>query len=148
MKTFLVMILMTLVFYPAIAEIHRYVDKDGNVHFTDRPPSNTNSDVIEVKINTYESPGYEFTYTPLEKKPEKVIMYSTSWCGYCKKAKKYFQANNIPFSERDIETSKKAKSEYDKLGGKAVPVILVGKKKLQGFNEASFEAAYNTNKEK
>ena len=147
MGSFVLMLFLSFVCFTTYAEIHRYVDENGNVHFTDKPPTNAKSSVVEVKINTYESPAYEFTYTPLEK-PQKVIMYSTSWCGYCKKAKKYFKKNKIAFSERDIEKSEKAKREYDKLGGKAVPVILVGDNKLQGFNEAAFEAAYQTNKEK
>ncbi len=147
MKSSGLILLLSLVFVPVHSEIHRYVDENGNVHFTDKPPSNAKTDIVEVKLNTYESPGYEFTYTPKEK-PQKVIMYSTSWCGYCKKAKKYFQKNKIAFSERDIEKSEKAKREYDKLGGKAVPVILIGDNKLQGFSEGAFEAAYHTNKEK
>ncbi|WP_198147347.1 glutaredoxin family protein [Gilvimarinus polysaccharolyticus] len=34
--------------------------------------------------------------------PTRVVMYA-SWCGYCKKARRYFRANNIPFTEYDIE---------------------------------------------
>ena len=132
----------------AQAEIHRYVDENGKVHFTDKPPVNTESSIVELStINTYESPTIE----PLDftkhkpQKPGKVVMYSTSWCGYCKKAKQYFKKNNIAFKEYDIEKSKKAKRDYDKLGGRGVPVILVGDKRLNGFSEASFEQIYQPN---
>ena len=35
-----------------------------------------------------------------------VVMYSSEWCGVCKKAKTYFNANDIPFREYDVEKIK------------------------------------------
>lgn len=32
-----------------------------------------------------------------------VIMYSTVWCGYCKRLKTAMKASGIPFTEVDIE---------------------------------------------
>lgn len=69
-------------------------------------------------------------------------MYSTSWCGYCKKAKQYFKKNNITFTEYNIEKNAKAKREYKKMGATGVPVILVGKKRMNGFSQKGFEAIY------
>jgi thiol-disulfide isomerase/thioredoxin len=42
----------------------------------------------------------EPTITPSNKQ---VTMYSTSWCGYCRKARQVFTQQNIPFRELDIE---------------------------------------------
>ncbi len=42
-------------------------------------------------------------------------MYSTSWCGYCKKTHDYFNSNNIAFEEYDVETTTKGKRDYEKL---------------------------------
>lgn len=69
-------------------------------------------------------------------------MYSTKWCGVCKKAKAYFQANQIPFREYDIEESQRARKQFEKYNGKGVPLILVGKQKMSGFSTASFERIY------
>jgi glutaredoxin len=69
-------------------------------------------------------------------------MYSTSWCGYCKKARKYFQANNIPFVEYDIEKNSRAKKRFDRAGGKGVPLILYKGKRLSGFSESGFNRIY------
>ena len=74
-------------------------------------------------------------------------MYGTSWCGYCKKARRYFAAHGIPFKEFDVENSSKGKRDYEKLRAKGVPVILIGKKCLNGFSAASFESIY-TSKQK
>ena len=48
------------------------------------------------------------------KKVGKVVMYSTSWCGYCKKAKNYFEANKIAYIEKDIEEWAISDSTIDK----------------------------------
>jgi len=73
---------------------------------------------------------------------KKVIMYSTSWCGYCKKARKHFNANNIPLNDHDIEKDKHAKRLYDALDGKGIPVILVDKKRMNGFSVSGFNKIY------
>ena len=126
----------------ASAEILKWTDSDGKVHFGDRPPADAVTSVVKVKINTYESPNVEAMQDVLNPK-DKVVMYSAEWCGVCKKAKKYFKANNIPYKDYDIEKSSKGKKDYKKLGAKGVPVILVGKKRLNGFSAGSFESIYN-----
>jgi glutaredoxin len=73
---------------------------------------------------------------------KQVIMYATSWCGYCKQARQYFTRNNIPFVEYDVEEDPQARREYDELGGDGVPIILVGKYWLDGFDQEEFEAVY------
>ncbi len=139
----LILIISTLLCTISVsAEILKWTDKDGKVHFGDRPPADAVTSVVKVKINTYESPNVEAMQDVLNPK-DKVVMYSAEWCGVCKKAKKYFKANNIPYKDYDIEKSSKGKKDYKKLGAKGVPVILVGKKRLNGFSAGSFESIYN-----
>ena len=139
----LILIICTLLCTISVsAEILKWTDKDGKVHFGDKPPADAVTSVVKVKINTYESPNVEAMQDVLNPK-DKVVMYSAEWCGVCKKAKKYFKANNIPYKDYDIEKSSKGKKDYKKLGAKGVPVILVGKKRLNGFSAGSFESIYN-----
>ena len=72
--------------------------------------------------------------------PQTVVMYATSWCPYCAKARAYFARTGTPYVEHDIERSAAAKMEFKRLGGRGVPLILVGKDKLSGFNELAFES--------
>ena len=67
-------------------------------------------------------------------------MYSAKWCPYCKKAKAYFTARGLRYEEIDIEASDGARREYKELGGKGVPLIFVGRKRMQGFSEAAMDA--------
>lgn len=122
-------------------DIHRWTDSAGNVHFGDRPPVATESEVIELRINTYSSPNIE-ALEDVFQADDRVVMYSASWCGVCRQAKRYFQAGHIPFTEYDVETSAKGRRDYRRLNARGVPVILVGRQRLNGFTPASFERVY------
>ena len=71
-----------------------------------------------------------------------VVMYATAWCPYCARARAYFKRTNTAYLEYDIERSAEARAEFKRLGGRGVPLILVGSEKLRGFNELAFESAY------
>ncbi|MGF1655837.1 MAG: glutaredoxin family protein [Verrucomicrobiales bacterium] len=72
----------------------------------------------------------------------RVIMYSTTWCGACKTAKRQLLHANISFEERLVDKSQSARQEYEGLGGRAVPLIAVdGKKVSEGLNMAALRRA-------
>ncbi len=122
-------------------EIHRWTDPDGSVHYGHRPPAGAESDILTLHINTYSAPGIQ-ALEAVFRTDDKVVMYSATWCGVCKRAKRYFEDRQIPFTEYDIETSAKGKQDYRKLGARGVPVILVGQRRLNGFSPAMFESIY------
>ncbi len=64
----------------------------------------------------------------------KVILYATSWCGYCEKARVLLNENNIEFHEYDIEKSPEGREQYQRLGGKGVPVLLINGEVLKGYD--------------
>lgn len=111
------------------------------------PPTHAGTHEVEIRINSYTSPG--ITTSPFAGTRDqatasgRAILYSTSWCGYCKKARRYFKANNIPFTEYDVENSRKGRRDYKTMGGTSVPIILVGDKRLNGFSPAVFEQLYD-----
>jgi glutaredoxin len=140
--TFIVGLLSTS---PATGEIYKWIDEHGNVHFTDRPPPNQITEKVTVKINSYTSPEI-IDVDRLFGKTNKIIMYSTSRCGFCKKARDYFHASNIDFEEYDVENSNKGKRDYEKLGGSGVPIILMGNQRMNGFSVKKFERFYQNNK--
>ncbi len=125
----------------ASAQIYTWTDSDGNVHFGDAKnmPEAAKSQEVELgKINTITSVTFEEVKEP----QEEVIMYSASWCGYCRKARNYFEAQGIPFKEYDIEKSPAAAKRYKKLGASGVPVILYKDKRMNGFTKAGFDRIY------
>ena len=127
---------------PAAQTIYKWVDQNGKVHFTDRPPVQQETERVELRpLNTYTSTQVQEIDSSLVPS-RKVIMYSASWCAVCNQAKQYFQRERIDFEEYDVEKSAKGKRDFKKLGGKGVPVILVGNKRLNGFSIPAFESAY------
>jgi glutaredoxin len=66
-----------------------------------------------------------------------VVLYATSWCGYCKMTREFFAANGIRYTEEDIEQSSTALQRHKKLGGNGVPLIVVGDEVVNGWNEQS-----------
>lgn len=64
----------------------------------------------------------------------KVILYATSWCGYCQKARELLNDNNIAFHEYDVEDSEEGRQQYDRLGGKGVPVLLINGTVVDGYD--------------
>ena len=70
-----------------------------------------------------------------------VIMLGAWWCTYCYQAKRYFQQNNIHYCEYDMENTEIGRQLYEKHGGGAVPILLIGKYQLSGFSEQQIEEA-------
>lgn len=128
------------------AEIYKWIDGNGKTHFTDRPPSDVKTETITPKINSYSA----VSVTPLITRlghDDKVVIYSAEWCGYCNKAKKYFRKNKIPYVAYDVEKSRRGRMDYKLLKGRSVPIIIVGKKRMNGFNIARFEKLYRETQE-
>ena len=120
-------------------EIYRWVDAQGRSHFSDQKPATNNAEEVTVKPNVYSS--VPFDDTTLDS-GNKVVMYSIAWCGYCKKARAYFNANNIRYTDYDIEKDFNAKRRFMLFGGTGTPVIFIGKKRLNGFSEKRFQQLY------
>ena len=69
-----------------------------------------------------------------------IILYSTSWCGVCKQAKKFLKEKSLAFIELDIERNEEAakelrvKSERANIPLGGVPVIDIGGTLMRGFD--------------
>lgn len=70
-----------------------------------------------------------------------VVLYGTATCPYCAQARAYLRERNIPFADVDVNTSSKGQRDFAELGARVVPVILVGERRLTGFNRRQIDAA-------
>jgi glutaredoxin len=70
-----------------------------------------------------------------------VILYATSWCGYCRKTRALFEEQGIAYTEFDIETSDEGRRRYEALNGEGVPVIDIGGTVIHGFDRDEIMAA-------
>jgi glutaredoxin len=72
-----------------------------------------------------------------------IVMYSASWCGVCRQAKRFFSENGLRYREIDADTTPGAWAKVEQLiGRRAVPVIVVdGKLASAGLSPSSIMRA-------
>ena len=165
----------------ASAEIYKWTDKHGVVHYGDKRPEQSDN-IPAAKVETVElSPIQilddgsvrntgkeddsmlgqvlarvdEFRTIALEKiatwrgtapvvanKPDSVEIYTTAWCGACKKAKHWLRERGVAFKEYDVQKDANAALRMRKLGGGGgVPFAVINGETIQGFNPAEYHAA-------
>jgi glutaredoxin len=72
----------------------------------------------------------------------RVILYATSWCGYCRKTRTLLASLNVPYVEKDIEKDPAAGREFlQRFGRVGVPVLDFDGVIVRGFNEQTIRAA-------
>ncbi len=88
------------------------------------------------------SPSPEPAAKPKRRPEVPIVMFSTSWCGVCKRARKYFQEQGIPFTEYDVDENTQARNEYLLLNPRrSVPTLKIGNEVVVGFSPEAVEAA-------
>jgi len=71
---------------------------------------------------------------------DKVIVYSTSTCPWCARVKSFLKEKGIGFEDINVDEDKKAAKEMIKISGQmGVPVIVIGKEVIVGFDERALE---------
>lgn len=70
----------------------------------------------------------------------KVVLFTTSTCSWCRRAKRYFRENRVPFKEVNVERDERAARDIQKKTGQTgVPVIKIGSKLIVGFDRPAIE---------
>ncbi len=67
-------------------------------------------------------------------KAPRVTLYTTSRCPNCKRLKQWLVKHKLRFQEFDIERNQRAFREFQRLGTRGVPVLLVDKQQINGFD--------------
>lgn len=164
MKPFLIRSLISIVLLfafiisPAAGDIYTWTDENGVKHFSNEPPVQAEQveQQAEIKHDAAQYQQWEqqrkaHLKDALENKdavddakkatskatkttPDEVVIYTTPMCGYCKRAKAFFTAHQIAYTEYDITADPQAKKRFQELNGNGVPLIFIGKERVIGFN--------------
>lgn len=121
------------------AEIYRWKDADGRTHVSDKPPVDGGAERVQIR----NSEAAKAKQAGNEPTSNTVVMLSASWCTVCKEARGWLSNKGIHFIEYDIEQSEMGKTEFRRLNGHGVPIILVGEKRLNGFSPEWIDAMLN-----
>lgn len=147
----------------AEAEIYKWVDEGGVLHFQDTPPDGVGSGEVEViEVEERSAPAVDESAAaepvaaqvrqePLPPDPEPravrkkgpgVVLYTTSWCTYCAKARAYLRSRGIPFVDYDVEKDKEAARRRKRLYRKqGVPLAVINGRKILGFSAQAYDRA-------
>ncbi len=75
---------------------------------------------------------------------KEVVLYSTTWCGYCAKTREFFAENHIKYTDLDVEKSEQGRKEYERLGGNGVPIVIISREiAIRGYNPEAITDALN-----
>lgn len=138
--------------------IYKWVDKNGVFHLSSfRPKSKEKVEVVQTAAYREEPPLLDVS-PPLTKKKskkkskkkriknkklkDKVVIYTATWCGFCKQAVAFLRSRNIPFKEYDIDKDKGARAKMRAAGGKGgVPFAIINGQKILGFDKEGYQRA-------
>ena len=71
----------------------------------------------------------------------KVVIYTTLNCPHCRNVKDWFKQHNIPFLDLNVAHPGKIQRQFFQLGGRQVPLIMIGEQRLVGYNPQQLRKA-------
>lgn len=131
------------------AEVFRWKDKSGKVHYGDQPPTEAQSEQRKLNENTIQTDKQTYASRQATK-DFPVTLYTMADCkDECTKARDFLKTRKIPYSEKIMQKQDDVTALRNLLKGQEpmVPTMVVGSKPLVGFesgqwNQALDEAGY------
>jgi len=112
--------------------IYQFVDDAGNVRMVDRladVPADRRDGVGRIEVPV------EPVRTAKAKTAPEIVIYTTTWCGFCRKMVEELDTRGLSYTNRDIEHDPGARDELVRLvGSTAVPVTVIGGKVIRGYD--------------
>jgi glutaredoxin len=74
-----------------------------------------------------------------------IQLFTTSWCGFCRKARTFLDQKQIAYIEHDIETpaGMQALLQVGEEGRRGVPILVWQDQKIYGFSESNYETLFS-----
>lgn len=138
------LLILLLITSPLIhaGEVYRWVDNKGSVIYSDQPPPPSAKQTLTVKgkgnVVDVDKESFE---SRLARDKNPVTLYSSACGPVCDQARDHLTQRGIPFTLKDPAKEPEIAVELKKLAGALeVPVILVGKTHLKGFDAGSWNS--------
>jgi glutaredoxin len=64
----------------------------------------------------------------------RVVLYATDWCGYCKSIRHLLDEHGIAFTEVDFEKDEEGRKAYVALGGGGIPILDVNGTLIRNYD--------------
>lgn len=144
MKAFALIVALMLAIGPATAgKLYKWVDKDGNLHYTDQPPPPEAKTAEQKKFGDSGSDAPVPYALQQAAKNFPVTLYGADKCGDpCSKAAALLGQRGIPFTQKDARDPAVAEELKGLNGGKLeVPVMKLGSQVVRGYEENTWNTA-------
>ena len=129
------------------AQMYRWTDKDGKVHFGDSPPPPGARNVTKkgAPVQSSAAPAANVPFaTQQAMKDSPVTLYSTPGCEACNEARKLLNARGVPFKEVSVNSEKELAQLQGAVGSNSVPSMIVGPSVVKGFEEGAYNRALDS----
>jgi glutaredoxin len=128
----------------ASAQLYRWVDKDGKVHYTDTPPPASAGKSAQLRSGSggaTDTSALPYA-TQQAAKNFPVTIYTAENCKEaCAEARKLLQARGVPFREVAVADEKSRDELKQVSGSDEVPVLTVGRSVTKGFGADDWHLA-------
>jgi glutaredoxin len=130
---------------------YQYVDASGAVRFVDRledvpAPHRDAAGRIEVEARPERAPAARAAaqgrrpWAAAAAAPT-VVVYTTSWCGWCRKTLAWLDREGVDYVNKDIEADPDHREELIRKAGRAsIPVVDVDGTLIRGYDPGRMEA--------
>jgi glutaredoxin 3 len=137
---------------------YQYVDESGTVHFVQNLgdiPAKWQGKAGRIELETRalatgrggtrpaatRGAGTRPTEKPFAYQPDpEVVVYTTPWCGWCRKTLAFLDERNVRYVNKDIEANDWHRSELiEKTGRTSIPVVEIDGEIIRGYNAARME---------
>lgn len=66
-----------------------------------------------------------------------VVLYTTDWCGYCRRARALFTDKGVAYTDINVDTVPGAREQMQaRSGRRSVPQIFIGERHIGGYDDA------------
>ena len=136
--------LVLLACFSASAQVYKWTDAQGTVHYTDTPPP-AQQGASQIKTPSQGGAGQPALPYELARavKASPVTLYTTTQtaCPGCDQGRLLLRARGIPFTEKTVN-SDEDKEQLRRLAGKLeLPLLVVGSRRVAGFQDAAWQDA-------
>jgi hypothetical protein len=143
-RTLAAFALLALVFGVASAQVqqvYRYIDADGRVVYSDKPPPPTARDPQAKRIGNNSIETSELSYAVQQAQERFPVTLYTFACGVvCDTAEGVLNKRGVPHAVVDVSLGDGAERLKRLSGGLDAPTVQVGDQYATGFNEGKWQA--------
>jgi glutaredoxin len=124
----------------AQAQMYKWIESDGKVNYSDKPPP-PSVNAIEIGSGLTSEKSGQFPYAlaqAVKKMP--VTLYGSDRISQSSEARNFLIKNGIPFTEKSISSNEEIDRLEKMTGSTQLPVLFIGGTKLTGYSPGEWRA--------